>query len=81
MDSEEPYAELPPTNQLFLEDTALCRCEATVLAASAAEVVLDASCFHPQGGGQPSDLGTIEVDGKFFDVSMVKARYRARERW
>jgi len=22
-------------------------------------VVLDSTCFHPQGGGQPADTGTI----------------------
>jgi hypothetical protein len=71
-------SSLPATEALYQTDTYLFTCEATVLAVEQGEkgwlVVLDRTCFHPQGGGQPADTGRIEsVDGGgAFDVSMVK---------
>ncbi|KAI1074312.1 ThrRS/AlaRS common domain-containing protein [Whalleya microplaca] len=36
-------------------------------------VVTDQTIFHPQGGGQPSDVGVINsANGASFDVSMVR---------
>ncbi|KAI0837167.1 ThrRS/AlaRS common domain-containing protein [Hypoxylon sp. FL0890] len=36
-------------------------------------VVTEKTIFHPQGGGQPSDVGAIKSsDGMNFDVSMVR---------
>ncbi|CAH0051597.1 unnamed protein product [Clonostachys solani] len=36
-------------------------------------VVTDSTVFHPQGGGQPSDQGTMEAEsGDKFDVQMVR---------
>jgi Ser-tRNA(Ala) deacylase AlaX len=39
-------------------------------------VVTDSTVFHPQGGGQPSDVGTMKSDddaaGSSFDVKMVR---------
>ncbi len=32
-------------------------------------IILDQTMFYPQGGGQPSDIGTIESDGNIFEVS------------
>jgi len=53
--------------------------EATVLTIEPAEngagwcVILDATCFHPQGGGQPADEGTLRCgDGEPFRVTMVR---------
>lgn len=72
---------IPATQALYQTDTYLFTCEATVLAVQALDgdtggwdVLLDATCFHPQGGGQPADTGTItSVDGgAAFEVSMVK---------
>lgn len=34
-------------------------------------IVLNQTIFYPQGGGQPSDLGTIEFDQLVVDVSFV----------
>jgi len=44
------------------------------LLGAAVAVVLDATIFHPQGGGQPTDVGAITAaDGRVFRVTMSKA--------
>jgi misacylated tRNA(Ala) deacylase len=35
-------------------------------------VILDRSAFYPGGGGQPCDLGTLEIDGVSYPVEKVK---------
>jgi misacylated tRNA(Ala) deacylase len=35
-------------------------------------VVLDRTAFYPGGGGQPSDLGLLRVDGAEYSVTKVK---------
>ncbi|KAJ8611154.1 hypothetical protein CTAYLR_003580 [Chrysophaeum taylorii] len=72
----ESFANVAATRQLFLEDTYLFECEGSVLASSETEVVLSATVFHPQGGGQPSDKGTITVGDSIFEVSGVRATAR-----
>ena len=69
---------LPKTDAVYLRDThQFTLAHARVLGVSAgpapgkATVVLDATIFHPQGGGQPTDLGTIKFDGFEFAVDMV----------
>ncbi len=37
-------------------------------------VVLQDTIFHPQGGGQPSDLGTLESQTGLMEVQQVKKR-------
>lgn len=53
----------PMTEKLYLKDTYLFNTEAKVYGVSKEEsgvaVVLDRSIFHPQGGGQPSDVVSI----------------------
>ncbi len=34
-------------------------------------ILLDRTAFYPGGGGQPSDVGTLAVDGKLYTVSKV----------
>jgi len=73
-------SSLPPTRKVYLDDT--YRFEyagATILAASPTEVILDATIFHPQGGGQPADQGVIECDDAVFAVSMAKATARGAD--
>jgi Ser-tRNA(Ala) deacylase AlaX len=43
-------------------------------------VVTDGTVFHPQGGGQPSDQGTMEAEsGAKFDVQMVRTAVTRQE--
>ena len=37
-------------------------------------MVLDATVFHPQGGGQPADTGVISAGGVRFLVEDVRAK-------
>ena len=56
-------ASYAATDALYLGDTSLLETTATVLGVEEGEkgwtAVLDATVFHPQGGGQPSDVGTL----------------------
>ncbi|GAB5035029.1 alanine-trna acid forming aminoacyl-trna and related binding isoform 1 [Nannochloropsis oceanica] len=65
---------LRPTERLYLDDTHLYTTTSTVLAVEPVTVpgdkdsmrftvVTEATVFHPQGGGQPSDVGCIVCDG------------------
>jgi alanyl-tRNA synthetase len=51
------------TRKLYLEDAYLRSCTSTIIRREETEdgelLVLDASCFYPEGGGQPSDTGTV----------------------
>mmetsp|Transcript_42894 Transcript_42894/g.115458 ORF Transcript_42894/g.115458 Transcript_42894/m.115458 type:complete len:1055 (+) Transcript_42894:777-3941(+) len=72
------------TDKLYMDDTLTFSMEgAAVVSDSASEgereggtvkVILDKTIFHPQGGGQPTDKGTImTLDGGCeFNVIMVK---------
>ena len=64
----------PATDALYLQDSELLHARATVLGLENDDkgwsAVLDATPFHPQGGGQPADLGTINdqaIVGCFAD--------------
>ena len=61
------------TKLLCLENTYNYSCTAKVVETGIfneiAFVILDQTVFYPQGGGQPSDIGTIESDGSVFEVS------------
>jgi Ser-tRNA(Ala) deacylase AlaX len=64
------------TELLFLKEMQLLSCEATVRSieedAGATHVILDRTLFHPQGGGQPSDCGTIEAESGRFTVTAAR---------
>jgi alanyl-tRNA synthetase len=51
--------ELPPTRPLYYEATAEMEFEGTVLDYFDGFVVMDQTLFYPEGGGQPSDTGTL----------------------
>ena len=47
--------------QLFREDAYQRSCEATVIAADEAGILLDRTVFYPMGGGQPGDQGRLRL--------------------
>ncbi|WP_071675410.1 alanyl-tRNA editing protein [Nioella nitratireducens] len=58
------------TRQLFMEDAYRKSAPATVLRLTdEGGVVLDASLFYAQGGGQPGDSGTLDWDGGRLTVA------------
>ncbi|VVC04101.1 Alanyl-tRNA editing protein AlaX-M [Candidatus Bilamarchaeum dharawalense] len=57
---------------LYLENSYLKECEATVVAVTGKDIVLDKNLFYPRGGGQPNDTGKVISDsGQEFKVVMV----------
>jgi Ser-tRNA(Ala) deacylase AlaX len=73
---EELVEGLPETRRLYLYDSYLTEFKSAVLRAEFegrdAYVVLDATAFHPKGGGQPSDTGIIRC---FGEVHVKKAMF------
>jgi len=61
------------TEKLYLTDSYLKEFEAKVISLNESEglVELDKTAFYPTGGGQPSDTGVIEFNGKSYSVSDV----------
>jgi len=60
------------TNALFLEDSYLKECDATVVSVKDDKyVVLDSTIFYPKGGGQPYDVGKIVRGEDEFQVIYV----------
>ena len=57
---------------LFLEDSYLKECDATVVSVKDGKyVVLDQTIFYPRGGGQPWDTGTILRGDETYNVVYV----------
>lgn len=54
---------LPPTRPLYYEDQYMFRFKARVLRSRDGWVVLDATAFYPEGGGQPYDQGVLRYPG------------------
>ena len=71
------------TNMIYQQDVYTRTCSATVenviLKDDHAEIVLDQTIFFPEGGGQPSDTGSVTLNGteqvfavtRAFDESLV----------
>jgi len=58
------------TDPLFQQDGYLRRCDATVVEATVAGVILDRTVFYPLGGGQPGDTGVLRTaDGREWRVA------------
>jgi Ser-tRNA(Ala) deacylase AlaX len=62
------------STQLYVDDSYLREFDATVVRAGPRFVVLDRTAFYPEGGGQPTDLGTLEADGTVHNVVKVVKR-------
>lgn len=65
------------TARLYLDDDHCYEADATVLDARDRALALDRSCFHPGGGGQPADCGSLRLpDGTRIAVTGVQADER-----
>ncbi|VVC01226.1 Alanyl-tRNA editing protein AlaX-M [uncultured archaeon] len=62
------------TETLYLTDSYLKECDATVTEATDKNVVLDKTVFYPRGGGQPSDTGRIIAAGIEYAVLSVSKK-------
>ncbi|HEX6269799.1 MAG TPA: alanyl-tRNA editing protein, partial [Anaerolineales bacterium] len=62
------------TELLYQTDSYLQEFDANITSVVLTEraVVLDRSAFYPGGGGQPSDFGTLTVEGTMYPVDKVK---------
>jgi alanyl-tRNA synthetase len=70
---EEETEKLPPTEQLYYKDVYRKEFEAKVLKVVDSEyVVLDKTCFYPEGGGQPADHGHLTFDNAKAEVVDVQ---------
>ena len=60
------------TQTLYLEDSYLQECDATVVSVKDSKyIVLDQTIFYPKGGGQPWDTGKLLKDNEIFDVLAI----------
>jgi misacylated tRNA(Ala) deacylase len=58
------------TEELYLVDAYAREFDSTVIAAESSDVILDRTVFHPEGGGQPADSGTLTAgDRRSWTVS------------
>lgn len=67
-----------PTELAYMDDSELYEMSSNVVdvrppavGSTQTTVVLDSTVFYPQGGGQPTDLGTIDTGSSSFDVERV----------
>jgi len=72
-------AKAGSTRLAYFDDMGAIRSTATVISLHQEEggrraLVLDATIFHPQGGGQPADTGLISSAGARFLVNDARAR-------
>ncbi|MEM2994636.1 MAG: alanine--tRNA ligase [Candidatus Bathyarchaeia archaeon] len=70
---EKEVSGLPETSPLYYQDQYMREFEATVLKVINSEhVVLNQTCFYPEGGGQPADNGQLLFDGRSVEVVDVQ---------
>jgi len=62
------------TEKLYHQDAYLARFEAKLTALVEQAVTLDRTAFYPGGGGQPCDLGVLQVAGRPLLVTSVQAK-------
>lgn len=73
---EEKKAEIkldfPSTELLFYEKPFKTQFEAHILGAYENNIILDQTLFYPEGGGQPSDIGHLEIRDEKIKVSYAE---------
>merc|ERR1711964_629987 len=77
--SEKKLERQDGTKRLYYEDTYMFKATGRVVAVAESEsekhgpldLQLDQTIFHPQGGGQPSDTGTISSGDSVYRVDFV----------
>ena len=57
---------------IYIEDSYIKSFDTLVSAVEGDGVILEATAFYPQSGGQPSDLGSLFRDGEKFKVLRVE---------
>jgi len=70
--SEEKLSRLSPTKTIYYKDPYAREFKAKVLQTIDDYVLLDQTLFYPEGGGQPSDVGSLEVRKTKAEVVDVK---------
>lgn len=60
------------TELLYYTDAYLREFDAVVTAVEGSAIALDRTAFYPGGGGQPHDVGRLEVESSTFDVLKVR---------
>lgn len=67
---------MKPTKLLYLTDSYQKTIKATItnvtVSGTKTIILLDQTIFYPQGGGQPSDMGTIQSDTGTLTITSVK---------
>ncbi|MCL2359838.1 MAG: alanine--tRNA ligase [Nitrososphaerota archaeon] len=72
-DLEKAAEQLPATEQLYYLDAYKKEFDAQVQKViGGSYVVLNQTCFYPEGGGQPNDLGTLTAGGICYEVTDVQ---------
>lgn len=69
--SKEKLRKLSSTKQLYYRDPYAREFKARVLRTFDEYVILDQTAFYPEGGGQPSDVGSLESRSTKVEVSDV----------
>src|SRR5712664_177500 len=67
---EAKLKDLPATRALYYDDAYQTKFQAKIVArVSENEVVLDQTCFYPEGGGQPADHGELRFGDRKLKVT------------
>ena len=70
---EKIAEQMPPTEQLYYSDVYMKEFDAKVLRiVDGIHVILDRTCFYPEGGGQPQDMGWIVIGNDKFEIVDVQ---------